>query len=182
MRLRCRQVSYDRALLSNLHVSLVSRLVVPVRSSASAMEQAELQLPISALRTSDNTNTDHANDNAELPMTRDFAYPDKHALFHCALQKDDELRRNSIEEEHGWEDGPPWPEDDEEDLTHDAIQQDEGSGIETTKDDVQGRAVALFDFAPEHENEFALTEGQILFVSSRHGLGWLVAVDPDSGI
>lgn len=48
-------------------------------------------------------------------------------------------------------------------------------------EEMHGKAVALFDFAREHENELPLTEGQVIFVSYRHGQGWLVAEDPKTG-
>ncbi|KAF1979279.1 hypothetical protein BU23DRAFT_367130, partial [Bimuria novae-zelandiae CBS 107.79] len=40
---------------------------------------------------------------------------------------------------------------------------------------------ALFDFTPKHYNELVLSEGQIILVSYRHKMGWLVAQDPKSG-
>lgn len=43
---------------------------------------------------------------------------------------------------------------------------------------MHGKAVALFDFESEHQNELPLKEGQIILVSYRHGQGWLVAEDP----
>jgi hypothetical protein len=48
-------------------------------------------------------------------------------------------------------------------------------------EEMHGKAVALFDFTREHENELALSEGQVIFVSYRHGQGWLVAEDPKTG-
>lgn len=48
-------------------------------------------------------------------------------------------------------------------------------------EEMHGKAVALFDFTREHENELPLSEGQVIFVSYRHGQGWLVAEDPKSG-
>lgn len=36
-------------------------------------------------------------------------------------------------------------------------------------------AVALYDFEPENDNELGLIEGDIVFISYRHGQGWLVA-------
>ncbi|KAH1742697.1 hypothetical protein KXV22_006451 [Aspergillus fumigatus] len=48
-------------------------------------------------------------------------------------------------------------------------------------EEMHGKAVALFDFTREHENELPLTEGQMIFVSYRHGQGWLVAEDPKTG-
>jgi hypothetical protein len=48
-------------------------------------------------------------------------------------------------------------------------------------EEMHGKAVALFDFVREHENELPLTEGQVIYVSYRHGEGWLVAEDPKTG-
>lgn len=50
-----------------------------------------------------------------------------------------------------------------------------------SSDEINRRAVALFDFEPENDNEVALREGQVIWISYRHGQGWLVAEDPDSG-
>jgi hypothetical protein len=46
---------------------------------------------------------------------------------------------------------------------------------------MHGKAVALFDFARENDNELPLVEGQVILVSYRHGQGWLVAQDPKTG-
>ena len=40
---------------------------------------------------------------------------------------------------------------------------------------VNQRAVALYDFEPENDNELKLAEGEIVFISYKHGQGWLVA-------
>ncbi|CUS24083.1 LAQU0S13e02894g1_1 [Lachancea quebecensis] len=40
---------------------------------------------------------------------------------------------------------------------------------------VNRRAVALYDFIPENDNELELREGDVLFIGYRHGQGWLVA-------
>lgn len=53
--------------------------------------------------------------------------------------------------------------------------------IASPDEEMHGKAVALFDFAREHENELPLREGQIILVSYRHGQGWLVAQDPKTG-
>lgn len=50
--------------------------------------------------------------------------------------------------------------------------------ITSPDEEMHGKAVALFDFARENENELPLVEGQIIWVSYRHGQGWLVAMDP----
>ncbi|KAK0921400.1 HOG (high osmolarity glycerol) pathway protein [Friedmanniomyces endolithicus] len=44
-----------------------------------------------------------------------------------------------------------------------------------------GRSLALYPFEPENSNELRLREGQVIMVSYRHGQGWLVAEDPESG-
>ena len=48
-------------------------------------------------------------------------------------------------------------------------------------DEINRRAVALFDFTPENDNEVKLVEGQVIWISYRHGQGWLVAEDPATG-
>ncbi|KAL9641240.1 MAG: hypothetical protein Q9204_000180 [Flavoplaca sp. TL-2023a] len=53
--------------------------------------------------------------------------------------------------------------------------------IASPDEEMHGKAVALFDFARENENELPLAEGQVIWVSYRHGQGWLVAEDPKSG-
>ena len=53
--------------------------------------------------------------------------------------------------------------------------------IASPDEEMHGKAVALYDFARENENELPLTEGQVLWVSYRHGQGWLVAEDPKTG-
>lgn len=50
--------------------------------------------------------------------------------------------------------------------------------IASADEEMHGKAVALFDFARENENELPLIEGQVIWVSYRHGQGWLVAEDP----
>ena len=53
--------------------------------------------------------------------------------------------------------------------------------IASPDEEMHGKAVALFDFARENENELPLVEGQVILVSYRHGQGWLVAEDPKTG-
>lgn len=50
--------------------------------------------------------------------------------------------------------------------------------IASPDEEMHGKAVALFDFQRENENELPLVEGQVIWVSYRHGQGWLVAEDP----
>ncbi|KAF2110876.1 hypothetical protein BDV96DRAFT_603491 [Lophiotrema nucula] len=53
--------------------------------------------------------------------------------------------------------------------------------IASPEEEMHGKAVALFDFARENDNELPLVEGQVILVSYRHGQGWLVAQDPKTG-
>jgi hypothetical protein len=75
-------------------------------------------------------------------------------------------------------------------LSEEGSDVDEGDGrfskdysftIASPDEEMHGKAVALFDFQSEHENELPLKEGQIILVSYRHGQGWLVAEDPRTG-
>ena len=50
--------------------------------------------------------------------------------------------------------------------------------IASPDEEMHGKAVALFDFTRENVNELPLVEGQVIWVSYRHGQGWLVAEDP----
>ncbi|KAI5952186.1 NBP2 [Candida theae] len=49
------------------------------------------------------------------------------------------------------------------------------------KDEINCEARAIFDFQPENDNEIGLSEGQVIWISYRHGQGWLVAEDPETG-
>lgn len=44
-----------------------------------------------------------------------------------------------------------------------------------------GPSLALYDFVPENDNELELKEGQIIQVGYRHGQGWLVAMNLETG-
>jgi hypothetical protein len=41
--------------------------------------------------------------------------------------------------------------------------------------------LALYNFEPENDNELRLVEDQTILVSYRHGQGWLVAENPETG-
>lgn len=71
---------------------------------------------------------------------------------------------------------PPSPEADDEDESR--YSRDYQFTITSPDEEFHGKAVALFDFERENENELPLMEGQIIWVSYRHGQGWLVAEDP----
>ena len=68
--------------------------------------------------------------------------------------------------------------DDQEDSRY---SRDYSFTIASPDEEMHGKAVALYDFAKENENELPLLEGQVLWVSYRHIEGWLVAQDPKSG-
>ncbi|KAK7203111.1 hypothetical protein BZA70DRAFT_283898 [Myxozyma melibiosi] len=82
-------------------------------------------------------------------------------------------------------DGPPFAEDAY--LSSPVISTAAGGereyyfSVASAEDEIHGRAIALFDFVPENDNEVALREGQIIWISYRHGQGWLVAQDPATG-
>jgi hypothetical protein len=78
---------------------------------------------------------------------------------------------------------PESPEDvdDDFDIDESRYSRDYQFTIASPDEEMHGRAVALFDFAKENENELPLVEGQVILVSYRHGQGWLVAQDPKTG-
>jgi hypothetical protein len=84
-------------------------------------------------------------------------------------------------------DAPPFDSDDDmsepEDYIHDdnRFSRDYQFTIASPDEEMHGKAVALFDFARENDNELPLVEGQVILVSYRHGQGWLVAQDPKTG-
>ncbi|KAH3678946.1 hypothetical protein WICMUC_001314 [Wickerhamomyces mucosus] len=48
-------------------------------------------------------------------------------------------------------------------------------------DEINTKAIALFEFEPENENEIKLIEGQLIWINYRYGQGWLVAQDLNNG-
>ena len=69
----------------------------------------------------------------------------------------------------------------EDDSDDGRFSKDYSFTIASPDEEMHGKAVALFDFANEHQNELPLKEGQIILVSYRHGQGWLVAEDLITG-
>ncbi|KAH7092555.1 hypothetical protein FB567DRAFT_545703 [Paraphoma chrysanthemicola] len=84
-------------------------------------------------------------------------------------------------------DAPAYDSDEEMSEPEDYIQDDNRFSrdyqftIASPDEEMHGKAVALFDFARENDNELPLVEGQVILVSYRHGQGWLVAQDPKTG-
>lgn len=89
---------------------------------------------------------------------RDFGYPNDHPLHNGVVDSD--LEGAEYDEVDG------------------ASSYEEG---QYSSDEINRKAVALFDFIPENDNEVALREGQLIWISYRHGQGWLVAEDPETG-
>lgn len=135
---------------------------------------------------------------------RDYAYPDFHPLHYGVpieeLQgsddddefsddglDDDQLHGDAYPDSYMRDGGPPWKED--SDLASPVvISHSVGDRISkeyefsvASADEIHGRAIALFDFIPENDNEVPLREGQTVWVSYRHGQGWLVAEDRVTG-
>lgn len=83
--------------------------------------------------------------------------------------------------------GPAYDSDEEMSEPEDYIQDDNRFSrdyqftIASPDEEMHGKAVALFDFVRENDNELPLAEGQVILVSYRHGQGWLVAQDPKTG-
>jgi hypothetical protein len=73
------------------------------------------------------------------------------------------------------------PNDDHWDVDDHRFSRDYQFTIASPDEEMHGKAVALFDFARENDNELPLTEGQVVLVSYRNGEGWLVAQDPKTG-
>jgi len=130
--------------------------------------------------------TDEENYNDEYD-DYDYEYDDEtahHQHSHHPLQ-DGGIKRNTlinIPKNYYFEDGPPWKED--PDLKTPLIKDDSRNEFEfsiASSDEIHGKAIALFDFTPENDNEVALKEGQIIWISYRHGQGWLVAEDSNTG-
>ncbi|CAN3371903.1 hypothetical protein DIURU_004618 [Diutina rugosa] len=112
---------------------------------------------------------------------RDFGYPDTHH-FHAGdyrLWYDGDVVHGTDAADDDASDG-----DDDGVAGSDDAYEEAGSdddGDTATSDEINRQAIALFSFTPENDNEMLLKEGQIIWISYRHGQGWLVAEDPESG-
>ncbi|KAJ5500190.1 hypothetical protein N7453_009241 [Penicillium expansum] len=87
---------------------------------------------------------------------------------------------NALGGQHGYEHDPGFESEDEIPGGN-RYSRDYQFAVGCPDEEMHGKAVALFDFTREHENELPLTEGQVIYVSYRHGQGWLVAEDPKTG-
>lgn len=102
----------------------------------------------------------------------DYGEEDDEAYYELEEHWNKEMAQENVEG-HSQSDA----DDENFDNAHEDDEEDELYGT----DEINRRAVALFDFIPENDNEVALTEGQIIWISYRHGQGWLVAEDPSTG-
>ncbi|QLL31945.1 hypothetical protein HG536_0C01120 [Torulaspora globosa] len=111
----------------------------------------------------ENEEPDQLDDTSEgYISTKDFAYDQSNPLHHGYLQGAEDY----YDEEDMMCDG-------DEDINED---QGKRQSIILPKDYLINQlAVALYDFEPENDNELGLREGDVVFISYRHGQGWLVA-------
>lgn len=98
----------------------------------------------------------------------DFAYSGLHPLRvgEFSIVHDDDSEQRGFEYDNGYDNRESGSDDEDHSYS---------------SDEINCKAMALFDFIPENDNEVALTEGQIIWISYRHGQGWLVAEDSESG-
>lgn len=119
----------------------------------------------------------HRDSNFAKPLQRvrsPYDYPRAYAAEVNSRTEADEQQEDQKEGEEVEE---------EEELEDDATRYSKSYSytIASPDEEMSGKAVALFDFTPEHHNELGLEEGQIILVSYRQSRGWLVAEDPSSG-
>ncbi|PSN64959.1 hypothetical protein BS50DRAFT_601504 [Corynespora cassiicola Philippines] len=121
-----------------------------------------------------------------------ITYPPEHASSSLdvpegASRRDSHFATTLPPRAYADDDGPPYDSDEDmsepEDYIHDEsrFSRDYQFTIASPDEEMHGKAVALFDFARENDNELPLVEGQVILVSYRHGQGWLVAQDPKTG-
>lgn len=103
---------------------------------------------------------------------KDFAYDPSDPLYHGYTE---DFQGLASEPETDTSD-VDYNEDDVDGGHRDQGNQDRRQSIALPTDYVINRlAVALYDFEPENDNELGLQEGDVVFISYRHGQGWLVA-------
>lgn len=106
-------------------------------------------------------------------QVRDFAYPVFHPLHYgAAIPEEPEDSSHDLNDEHSNGSDEPRQVD---------LAVGEEQVVYYSPDDIYRRAVALFDFVPENNNEIELVEGQVVWISYRHGQGWLVAENLETG-
>lgn len=92
--------------------------------------------------------------------TKDYAYDQSNPLHYGYLQNAEDY----------------YDDDEEDEVNDEELDQNKRQSIILPKDYLINQlAVALYDFEPENDNELGLREGDVVFISYRHGQGWLVA-------
>ncbi|KAF4552693.1 SH3 domain-containing protein 1 [Elsinoe fawcettii] len=76
---------------------------------------------------------------------------------------------------------PPFREDGESVPYSPSALEDHRPESASLDESFAGPSLALYDFNPENDNELELREGQIIQVGYRHGQGWLVAMNLETG-
>ncbi|CCE61229.1 hypothetical protein TPHA_0A01460 [Tetrapisispora phaffii CBS 4417] len=100
---------------------------------------------------------------------KDFAY-DKSNPLHYGYFEDNSYDENEEGYMHSEADGIKGDED---------LDDRRQSFILPETHIINCKAIALYAFEPENENELELQEGDIIFISYKHGQGWLVAENYD---
>lgn len=76
---------------------------------------------------------------------------------------------------------PPFREDEAPPTGFSGAGDEHRPGSTSLDESFAGPSLALYEFRPENDNELALKEGQIIQVGYRHGQGWLVAMNIETG-
>lgn len=112
---------------------------------------------------------------------KDFGYPDSHPFKVGDFNIPNEYDGIEPEEELSDDEYNNDDEDNNEDYSNDYNDPKYDDDPNYSTDEINRKAIALFDFTPENDNEVGLYEGQIIWISYRHGQGWLIAEDPNTG-
>ncbi|KAH7588468.1 SH3 domain [Nakaseomyces glabratus] len=100
---------------------------------------------------------------------KDYAYDESNALHYGYLEEEEPGEAVQEHDNYAGSDA-----EDGEDI--DGNHTDKRASVVMPQDYVVNqKAVALYDFEPENDNELGLKEGDVIFISYRHCQGWLVA-------
>ena len=115
-------------------------------------------------------------------------YPANEGRYSSRMAYEQQQQRQQEQRGHGDDEGVVFDSDDEYYYEDENNYYDDGRysrdyqfAVGCPDEEMHGKAVALFDFTREHENELPLCEGQVVYVSYRQSHGWLVAEDPKTG-
>ena len=119
---------------------------------------------------------EHSRQSLSVPEHLDY-HPQRDSHFAASISQREEQASSAPQREVEYDSEQDFSEADDEAR----YSREYSFTIASPDEEMHGKAVALFDFESEHQNELPLTEGQIILVSYRHGQGWLVAQDPKTG-